>query len=621
MEKKLANALGEAPVGLMLLSTELVVEWVNSAMSEQLRVPIDQLVGQNLLVAAPPLVSRRPIYERALAGEWLSFPNAEVAFPDGPRTFRVRYQPTRGESNEVTGLLVSAEEVTAQALAEKALQAANARLAETSKAYERLFAHAREMLVAFNPKTLQVERVNAAIERVLGFEPAEIEGRHLETLVSPDSQPALHAALKVFSESGFLEAIELKLRARDANPVAVVLTATAVRGDSDEVHYCFASFTDVSRQRAADRERADANRFLDAVVENIPDMIFVKEARNLSFVRLNRAGEALIGVERTDMYGRSDYDFFPKREADFFTAKDRDVLASGQPVDIPEESLATAKGKRILHTRKVPIHDSTGRPAYLLGISEDITQRKEAEAELEARTKALERSNEELRQFAYVASHDLQEPLRAISGFAELLAEQYDEALDERGRAFTGRILGDAQRMSELIRDLLDYARVQTRRQAFEPVSMEAVVHQALDNLSSRISAAGATVEQVALPQVLGDATQLLQLMQNLLGNAIKFAGDEPPRITVTAKRTGDMLFFSVKDNGIGVSEESRKLVFQVFRRAVGRSEFEGTGIGLAICARVVERHGGQIWVDPNPDAGSNFQFTLPDRLEHLPAP
>jgi hypothetical protein len=236
----------------------------------------------------------------------------------------------------------------------------------------------------------------------------------------------------------------------------------------------------------------------------------------------------------------------------------------------------------------------------------------ELERRVEERTLELRRSNEELAQFAYVASHDLQEPLRMVSSYTQLLERRYKGKLDEDADEFIANAVAGAKNMQMLIRDLLAYSQVSTRGKALEPIDCEEVLDRTLGNLQLAIEESGASVTHDPLPRVLGDSTQLGQLLQNLIGNAIKFRRDAPLREHVGAvSRDGEWLF-SVGDSGIGIEPAYRERVFVIFQRLNSRERYAGTGMGLAICKKIVERHGGRIWVDSNPEQGSTFYFTIP---------
>jgi len=257
------------------------------------------------------------------------------------------------------------------------------------------------------------------------------------------------------------------------------------------------------------------------------------------------------------------------------------------------------------------LHAKEGRLANEK-LEKEILERKAAEEALAEKAAELERSNAELEQFAYVTSHDLQEPLRMVASFTQLLAKRYKGKLDSDADEFIGYTLDGVTRMHQLIKDLLVYSRVRTRGKEFEATDSSAVLVQVLADLKVAIEEAGATVTSTPLPLVMADSTQLGQLFQNLIGNALKFRSAELPRIHLSANCNGKEWIFSVSDNGMGIEPQYAERIFVIFQRLHGKDEYPGTGIGLAICKKIVERHGGRIWVESQPGRGSAFYFALP---------
>ena len=231
---------------------------------------------------------------------------------------------------------------------------------------------------------------------------------------------------------------------------------------------------------------------------------------------------------------------------------------------------------------------------------------------LEETNRELEASNERLEQFAYAASHDLQEPLRMVTSYLTLVEDRYGDELDEDGQEFIDYAVDGAERMRQMIDGLLAYSRVETQGEPFEPVDLETVLADVRQDLELRLEERDATVEVDGLPTVEGDGHQLRQLFQNLLSNAVTYSGDDPPRIRVTAERNGSGWAVSVADDGIGIDPADQERIFEVFQRLHGREGHDGTGIGLAMCRRIVERHGGEISVDSEPGEGATFTVTLP---------
>lgn len=246
-----------------------------------------------------------------------------------------------------------------------------------------------------------------------------------------------------------------------------------------------------------------------------------------------------------------------------------------------------------------------------LGNLTDITDRKQAEQELKHVTAEMQRSNTELGQFAYVISHDLQEPLRMVSSYTQLLAKRYQSKLDADADEFITYAVDGAKRMQALLGDLLEYSRVGTRGKPFSLIDSEDIIKQAMANLKIAIEESGALVSYDTLLAVMADEGQLVQLFQNLIANAIKFRGQEPPRIHISAKRRRKVIIFSVRDNGIGIDSQHSKGIFEIFRRLHTREEYPGTGMGLSICKKIVERHGGHIWVQSRSGEGSTFYLTI----------
>ena len=271
-------------------------------------------------------------------------------------------------------------------------------------------------------------------------------------------------------------------------------------------------------------------------------------------------------------------------------------------------------------------HKAAGQPLGAFASACDATAEVELEAfgqqleelveqrtsELERTTEDLARSNKDLEQFAAVVSHDLQEPLRTVRGFVQLLQRKYENRLDAEADTFIECAVDGTTRMETLIKDLLAYARVTTRNGKLVPTDASAALRQALDNLHVSIQEVGAEITHRELPVVQADPSQLVQLFQNLLGNALKFHGDAPPKIDVEACREEDYWRFSVRDNGIGIDSKFQSHIFEMFRRLHTRTQYAGTGIGLAICRNIADRHGGRIWVESKLGQGANFHFTIP---------
>jgi signal transduction histidine kinase len=260
--------------------------------------------------------------------------------------------------------------------------------------------------------------------------------------------------------------------------------------------------------------------------------------------------------------------------------------------------------------------------AMRIALLEELAEVAEARDQLERQAVDLQRSNEELEQFAYVASHDLQEPLRKVTSFCQLLEQRYGDEIDDRGKEYIAYAVDGAKRMQILINDLLAFSRVGRRTEGFIDVDLNGVVAEALENLGSRVTDSGATVTADRLPTVPGDRALLVSLFQNLVGNAVKFRSDDPPVIEITAARSGDTWDLTVSDNGIGIEGQFSERVFVIFQRLHSREAYEGTGIGLSLCRKIVEFHGGRIWIDPDVEHGTTVHLTLPAHVHvHVQEP
>jgi PAS domain S-box-containing protein len=262
----------------------------------------------------------------------------------------------------------------------------------------------------------------------------------------------------------------------------------------------------------------------------------------------------------------------------------------------------------------VSLLDGGEPPRLALAHFLDITERKRSEEELRRTRINLERSNDELDQFAYVASHDLKEPLILLSAYARMLDDRHSDELSEQGRTFLGHVRSEAERMKSMIDDLLDYSRLETRAEDAVDVDLAESLETALRTIGPTLEEAGAEVDvEGPLPLLRGSPSQFERLFRNLISNAIKFHGDDPPRVRIRAQQDGEEWLFEVQDNGIGIDPSKADRIFDVFQRLHSQESYAGTGMGLAICKRVVERHGGRIWAEPGPEGGSIFRFALPE--------
>ncbi|MDE2127477.1 MAG: PAS domain S-box protein [Armatimonadetes bacterium] len=365
----------------------------------------------------------------------------------------------------------------------------------------------------------------------------------------------------------------------------------------------------MDRIRSAEALRNSEERFR-CLIERSSDIIAIYDEEG-TVKYISPAIEAVLGYKPEEVIGGNGFDNVVfddiERGTDVF-----DTLLQDGAGHSTLQCRALAKDGSIRYMDVVftPLLHHPGIQGVVANIR-DITEQSLAAEALSEQAQQLAYSNAELEQFAYVASHDLQEPLRMVSSYTQLLSRRYKGRLDSDADEFIGFAVDGVTRMQRLIQDLLKYARVGTQAAEFRSVAMDAIVDAALKNLEVALSECGAEVTSDPLPVVHGDDGQLLQLMQNLIGNAIKFRGEEAPKVHIAAERSAGQWQFQVRDNGIGIEPQYAERIFVIFQRLQGRDQYPGTGIGLAICKKIVMRHGGQIWVESGAGAGSTFRFTL----------
>ena len=732
--------------------------------------------------------------------------------------------------------------------------------------FRRLFEYAPYPMWVYDLETLRFLEVNSTTVKQYGYSREELLNMHLADIRPQEQIPRLMESIKTRNEQDLLSSAGWKHKRRNGQVIDVEITSQLFNYSGRKAALVIA--IDVTERKKTEDEIRETNVFLDTILENIPNMIFVKDADELRFIRFNKAGEKLLGYSRKDLIGKNDYDFFPKEQADFFTNKDRDVLKKGDLLDIPEEPIDTTAGKRFLHTQKIPVLDENGKPLYLLGISEDITERKIAErnlkelnerfikifnlspvamsichmddghfvvinetfeklflvknaeaegktsvelkiadaelrretvkhleeekghirteevrlrktngevmdmlasletiefdnttcilmafvditerkkveerlkvlnerflkifnlspvamsisniddaiivqaneafekmflitrdeaigksfAELQIRTddrgallKYLEKQggsafglemklrkttgqfldalvsiemidfndkkcllsaamditrrkeaeeeithlnaelkkhveqlqavNKELEAFTYSVSHDLRAPLRIISGYAEIILQDSKAQMDTETQKNLDVIKQNAQKMGQLIDDLLDLSRLGRKELVMHKVNMDEVVTTVIDEQESLFEGFHAEIKRETLLPANCDKNLITLVWSNLLSNAIKYsAGMEKPEITIGSFHKEEEVIYFIKDNGVGFDMKYADKLFGVFQRLHKMTEFEGTGVGLAVVQRIVLKHGGRVWAEAEVDKGATFYFSL----------
>ena len=523
-------------------------------------------------------------------------------------------------------------------------------LIESEDRYRFLYDHNPSMYFTVDCEAL-VLSVNQFGAEQLGFTVHELVGQSvLKVFHEEDKESANLNIKRCVKNLGHLFHWELRKIRRDGRMIWVKETARAVKGTDGKITVLIVceDITEIKELENALRETQDnlelkvderteelskcnirlesdiyeikriekalreSEEKFRALAENSPDIISRLD-KELRYKYINH-GSHTLGLSSENLIGKKLEDIMPlDRITEIWTESAEKVLKTGKMQDM-EFEFPSIHGLKVFHSYIIPEHDNGEIESFLV-VSHDVTQRKQLEEELKETVKELRHSNEELKQFAYVASHDLQEPLRTITSFTQLIERRYKNKLDSDADEFMEYIVEAAKRMQTLINDLLNYSRVATMKKEFEIIDTGETLASVLNNLNSAIYENNAEIIYENLPKIMAEPGQIVQLFQNLIGNAIKFRKPGvPPKIHVKAiqDENKDEYVFSVQDNGIGMEPQYAERIFTIFQRLHTKEEYDGTGIGLAISKRVVERHGGKIWVESNLAKGSTFYFTIP---------
>jgi len=456
----------------------------------------------------------------------------------------------------------------------------------------------------------RLQLVNPALSRMLGYGPGELEGKDLIAISHPDDRDRSALFLRHLLE-GRTDRYEIEKRYLTKNGQTMWAHAivTAVREEEDRLTFVIAMIQDVGERHRAEETIAGLLQHNQSILDAMGEGVYGLDLEGRATF-LNPAGEAMLGWAAKDFVGKPAHELIHHSKSDGSPYPPKEcpvhrVNADGETRRVPNDIFWHKDGRAIPVEYVATPMMRLGQVAGTVVVFRDISGRMEAEAE-------IHRSNAELEQFAYAISHDLQEPLRMVASYVQLLDRRFHDSLDTDSREFIAFAVDGAKRMQQMINDLLDYSRIQRKGSPLGPTPLDQAFQGALANLELAITEAGATVTADPLPVVEGDASQLLRLLQNLIGNAVKYrAKDRPATVHVSARRDGLFLTIRVTDNGIGIAPEHFERIFRVFQRLHRREEYPGTGIGLAIARRIVERHGGHIWVDSVPGQGSTFAFTL----------
>jgi PAS domain S-box-containing protein len=513
----------------------------------------------------------------------------------------------------------------------KELQLENQGLRENNEVYKQFFDNPLNGFVSYkiitDNKGIPVDfvylEINRAFENLTGLKRENILNKKLSEAIPPEEAAEL---IKIYGKAALkYKKSHLEHYRPSINKYFEIFTF------SPHKNRLISFFIDITQRKKAEDEIIKLNKNLNQRIEELttlyellPMSVAITQDKDCKTMYANPVMEELLGITPgSNMSLSSSSSEKPNFKA-YLNGRElppeelpiQKAIATGKPVIGSEFDIIRNDGRIVdFYGHAVPLFDRGGNIRGAIGAFDDITERKRAEEKLKSTMIELKRSNQELEQFAYVASHDLQEPLRMVSSFTQLLAKQYKDQLDENAKEYINYAVDGAKRMQQLINDLLLYSRVNTQGDKFEDINLEKVLDEVLYNLEIVIQENQAIITREPLPKICADYRQMSQLFQNLIGNALKYRSEETPKISISVQKKEENWLFMVKDNGIGMEPKYHEQVFQIFRRLHSPDDYEGTGIGLAIAKRIIERHHGQIWVKSEPRKGSTFYFTIPITL------
>lgn len=475
----------------------------------------------------------------------------------------------------------------------------------------------------------KVEFMNPAAERLTGWDKTRAPGKPVSDIfriVSEGTRRTIENPVEsLLREEAVTDKVDpVLLIQHDGNELPIEYTVTMLKDQNNQVTGVVLVFRDISQQRHAEQERLQLTLLVEAerrrlrnILENVPGMVWegtlIGADQKLNFV--NSYAEKMLGytVEEWMTIPNLGASITHPDDLELVREQARTLYEAGN-LNMSLQFRAISKDEREvpMEVRMTVMVDDAGNPTGTYGLMTDVSQQKKAEAALQQYALDLKSSNEQLERFAYIASHDLQEPLRMISSYLQLLEQRYGDIFDADAKEFIGFAVDGAIRMKALINDLLIYSRVKTTERNFASFDSAGALRQALNNLKVKIEDSQAKISYDSLPTIVGNQSLFIQLFQNLISNGLKFQNDHPPQIYIKCSRDKDKWLFSVRDNGIGIEPQYLEAIFTMFKRLHTREQYPGTGIGLAICKKVVEHHRGRIWAESQVGVGTTFYFTIP---------
>jgi PAS domain S-box-containing protein len=503
------------------------------------------------------------------------------------------------EENIPVQMKGTVQDVTERKKAEKALK-----LAST---YNRSLIEASiDPFVTIGPDG-KITDVNTSTEIVTGYSRKGLIGTDFSDYFT-EPEKARKGYQQVFQE-GLVRDYPLEIRNKNGHTMPVLYNASVYRDESGKVIGIFAAARDITERKKAEEALRLSNIYNRSLIETSLDP-HVTIGPDGKITDVNRATELVTGYSRNELIGTDFSGYFtePEKAREGYKQVFREGLVLDYELEIHHRDGDVTP---VLYNASIYRNES-GEVIGIFAAARDITERKKAERLLNSKLEELARSNAELEQFAYISSHDLQEPLRMIASYLQLLQRKYQGRLDEKADKYIYFAVDGASRMQNLINDLLEFSRVTTKAREFEPTDCKSLLDQVVSDLEVSIKENEARISYGTLPVVMADSMQLAQVFQNLISNAIKFRSEKVPEIKISAEKKEDEWLFSIQDNGIGIDPRFSERIFEVFKRLHKKEEYPGTGIGLSICKKIVERHGGNICVESESGKGSIFYFNLP---------